>query len=175
MGPAQIRSQLKRSSAGAARARDQRVNVIFTCDLFNEGVDLPFVDTLLLLRPVQSACPPRALWLNCQAASGGLQIGRARRADAAALRTQGLGSVADRHLGEHHPIVAKAHAEQRRDVAVVDVAVVAATATVAHDAIAHVVEMSAFLQSRSGTMLGAIAGPESFLARIPSFGLSKQQ
>jgi superfamily II DNA or RNA helicase len=31
------------------------INVIFTCDLFNEGVDLPFVDTLLLLRPTQSS------------------------------------------------------------------------------------------------------------------------
>ena len=31
------------------------VNVIFTCDLYNEGIDLPFVDTLLLLRPTESA------------------------------------------------------------------------------------------------------------------------
>jgi hypothetical protein len=28
---------------------------MFTCDLYNEGVDLPYVDTLLLLRPTQSA------------------------------------------------------------------------------------------------------------------------
>ena len=35
--------------------RDGTVNVLFTCDLYNEGVDLPFVDTLLLLRPTQSA------------------------------------------------------------------------------------------------------------------------
>ncbi|MGE3544402.1 MAG: DUF3427 domain-containing protein, partial [Kofleriaceae bacterium] len=35
--------------------RDHTVNVLFTCDLYNEGVDLPFVDTLLLLRPTQSA------------------------------------------------------------------------------------------------------------------------
>lgn len=35
--------------------RDREVNVIFTCDLYNEGVDLPFVDTLLLLRPTQSS------------------------------------------------------------------------------------------------------------------------
>jgi superfamily II DNA or RNA helicase/HKD family nuclease len=34
-------------------ARD--VNVLCTCDLYNEGVDLPFVDTLLLLRPTSSA------------------------------------------------------------------------------------------------------------------------
>ena len=31
------------------------LRVIFTCDLFNEGIDLPFVDTLLLLRPTESA------------------------------------------------------------------------------------------------------------------------
>lgn len=35
--------------------RERIVNVLFTCDLYNEGVDLPFVDTLLLLRPTQSA------------------------------------------------------------------------------------------------------------------------
>ncbi|MBA3821467.1 MAG: DEAD/DEAH box helicase family protein, partial [Deltaproteobacteria bacterium] len=35
--------------------RDRTVNVLFTCDLYNEGVDLPFVDTLLLLRPTQSS------------------------------------------------------------------------------------------------------------------------
>jgi len=35
--------------------RDRTVNVMFTCDLYNEGVDLPYVDTLLLLRPTQSA------------------------------------------------------------------------------------------------------------------------
>lgn len=31
------------------------VAFLFTCDLYNEGVDLPFVDTLLLLRPTESA------------------------------------------------------------------------------------------------------------------------
>lgn len=35
--------------------RERAVNVLFTCDLYNEGVDLPFVDTLLLLRPTSSA------------------------------------------------------------------------------------------------------------------------
>ncbi|HLL24276.1 MAG TPA: DEAD/DEAH box helicase, partial [Kofleriaceae bacterium] len=38
-----------------ARLRARDVNVLFTCDLYNEGVDLPFVDTLLLLRPTASA------------------------------------------------------------------------------------------------------------------------
>src|SRR5690606_2249851 len=37
------------------RLRAREVNVVFTCDLYNEGVDLPFVDTLLLLRPTTSA------------------------------------------------------------------------------------------------------------------------
>ena len=37
------------------RLREREVNVVFTCDLYNEGVDLPFVDTLLLLRPTMSA------------------------------------------------------------------------------------------------------------------------
>lgn len=32
-----------------------RVNVVFSVDLFNEGVDIPSVDTLLLLRPTESA------------------------------------------------------------------------------------------------------------------------
>ena len=32
-----------------------RVNVLFTADLFNEGIDLPSVDTVLFLRPTESA------------------------------------------------------------------------------------------------------------------------
>lgn len=38
-----------------ARLRERKVNVLCTCDLYNEGVDLPFVDTLLFLRPTASA------------------------------------------------------------------------------------------------------------------------
>ncbi|WP_176491114.1 MULTISPECIES: DEAD/DEAH box helicase family protein [Microbulbifer] len=34
---------------------DGRVQVLFSVDLFNEGVDVPSVDTLLLLRPTESA------------------------------------------------------------------------------------------------------------------------
>lgn len=33
---------------------ERRVNVVFSVDLFNEGVDVPTVDTLLLLRPTDS-------------------------------------------------------------------------------------------------------------------------
>ncbi len=42
--------------ADALRAlRTREVNVLFAVDLFNEGLDVPDVDTLLLLRPTQSA------------------------------------------------------------------------------------------------------------------------
>jgi len=46
-------SSVRAEAPGRLRERD--VNVLFTCDLYNEGVDLPFVDTLLLLRPTMSA------------------------------------------------------------------------------------------------------------------------
>lgn len=42
-------------SSAPRRLREREVNVLCTCDLYNEGVDLPFVDTLLLLRPTSSA------------------------------------------------------------------------------------------------------------------------
>jgi len=35
--------------------RDGNVNVLFTVDLFNEGIDLPAIDTVLMLRPTESA------------------------------------------------------------------------------------------------------------------------
>jgi superfamily II DNA or RNA helicase/HKD family nuclease len=35
--------------------RDGKVNVLFAADLFNEGLDLPDVDTVLFLRPTESA------------------------------------------------------------------------------------------------------------------------
>jgi hypothetical protein len=49
------------STAAAQRAhalqdlRDRRVNALFAADLFNEGLDLPGVDTVLFLRPTESA------------------------------------------------------------------------------------------------------------------------
>ena len=49
------------STSAAQRAealqdlRDRRVNVLFAADLFNEGLDLPDVDTVLFLRPTESA------------------------------------------------------------------------------------------------------------------------
>jgi superfamily II DNA or RNA helicase len=49
------------STSAAQRAqalqdlRDRRVNALFAADLFNEGLDLPDVDTILFLRPTESA------------------------------------------------------------------------------------------------------------------------
>lgn len=37
------------------RLRDREINCIFAVDLFNEGLDLPQVDTILQLRPTESA------------------------------------------------------------------------------------------------------------------------
>ncbi len=41
--------------AAKERLRRGEIRAIFTVDLFNEGVDLPEVDTILLLRPTESA------------------------------------------------------------------------------------------------------------------------
>ena len=41
--------------AALARLRHGELRVIFAVDLFNEGVDLPEVDTVLMLRPTESA------------------------------------------------------------------------------------------------------------------------
>ncbi|GAA4044097.1 DEAD/DEAH box helicase [Arthrobacter methylotrophus] len=42
-------------AAALERLRRQEINCIFAVDLFNEGLDLPQVDTILMLRPTQSA------------------------------------------------------------------------------------------------------------------------
>lgn len=38
-----------------ADLKARRVNILFTADLFNEGVDIPSIDTILFLRPTESA------------------------------------------------------------------------------------------------------------------------
>lgn len=43
----------RRAALSALRNRD--INVLFTVDLFNEGLDIPLVDTVLFLRPTESA------------------------------------------------------------------------------------------------------------------------
>lgn len=52
-----ITSQTPRDERAAALAalRDRTLNVLFTVDLFNEGLDIPTVDTVLFLRPTESA------------------------------------------------------------------------------------------------------------------------
>ncbi|QHA09662.1 DUF3427 domain-containing protein [Streptomyces broussonetiae] len=47
--PAEVRSK------ALSDLRDGKLQVIFSVDLFNEGLDIPDVDTLLLLRPTNSA------------------------------------------------------------------------------------------------------------------------
>jgi superfamily II DNA or RNA helicase/HKD family nuclease len=42
-------------ASGVAKLRRGEIRAIFTVDLFNEGVDIPEVDTVLLLRPTESA------------------------------------------------------------------------------------------------------------------------
>ncbi|WP_083812738.1 DEAD/DEAH box helicase [Arthrobacter sp. FB24] len=42
-------------AAALERLRRREINCIFAVDLYNEGLDLPQVDTILLLRPTQSA------------------------------------------------------------------------------------------------------------------------
>ncbi len=46
--------QLERDQA-LQDLRDRRVNILFAADLFNEGLDLPDIDTVLFLRPTESA------------------------------------------------------------------------------------------------------------------------
>ena len=41
--------------AARSKLRNGEIQAIFTVDLFNEGVDIPEVDTLLMLRPTESA------------------------------------------------------------------------------------------------------------------------
>ena len=52
-----VTAQTSREERAAALAalRERTVNVLFTVDLFNEGLDVPAVDTVLFLRPTESA------------------------------------------------------------------------------------------------------------------------
>ncbi|YCQ17391.1 DUF3427 domain-containing protein [Arthrobacter sp. Z1-15] len=42
-------------AAALRKLRDRELNCLFAVDLFNEGLDLPEIDTIMLLRPTQSA------------------------------------------------------------------------------------------------------------------------
>lgn len=71
--------------AALADLRDGKITVVFSVDLLNEGVDVPAVDTLLMLRPTESA----TIFLQ--------QLGRGLR------RTKGKSvcTVLD-FIGQHH-------------------------------------------------------------------------
>lgn len=49
------RNDVSQRRMATRELRDGELKVLFTVDLFNEGVDLPEVDTILLLRPTESA------------------------------------------------------------------------------------------------------------------------
>lgn len=48
-------TSIEEREAALRNLRDRRINVVFCVDLFNEGVDVPEVDTVLFLRPTESA------------------------------------------------------------------------------------------------------------------------
>ncbi len=54
---AQVTGETRQDKRDEALAdlRERKINIIFTVDVFNEGVDLPDVDTVLFLRPTESA------------------------------------------------------------------------------------------------------------------------
>mgnify|MGYP006182445067 CR=1 FL=1 len=101
-------SELGRAEA-LEQLREGSLQVLFSVDLFNEGMDLPEIDTVMMLRPTES----KILFLQ--------QLGRGlRRANGGAARLQGgeggehirpasksgldhlLGRVPLAHLGGHH-------------------------------------------------------------------------
>ena len=49
------RSTAQERADAVAGLRDGTLNALFTVDLFNEGLDIPHVDTILFLRPTESA------------------------------------------------------------------------------------------------------------------------
>jgi len=73
--------------------REGRLACVFSVDMFNEGVDVPDVDTVMMLRPTES----RVLWLQ--------QLGRGLRTAAGKERLQ----VID-YIGNHRCFLEKARA-----------------------------------------------------------------
>lgn len=53
--PLTSRSAALERSEATKRLRDRNINVLFTVDLFNEGVDIPEADCILFLRPTESS------------------------------------------------------------------------------------------------------------------------
>jgi superfamily II DNA or RNA helicase/SAM-dependent methyltransferase len=83
-------SPLSRAAA-LAQLRDKRLAVVFSVDLFNEGVDLPEIDTVLMLRPTES----KILFLQ--------QLGRGLRKAAGKEKLVVLDFIGNHHGFLHKP------------------------------------------------------------------------
>jgi len=81
-------------AASLDRLRDNELDVIFSVDMFNEGIDLPSVDTIMMLRPTES----RILWLQ--------QFGRGLRQSESRDKTL---TVVD-YIGNHRSFLLKPEA-----------------------------------------------------------------
>ena len=55
-GLATIKSEID-SNKTLRRLQTGDLQILFAVDLFNEGLDIPSIDTVLLLRPTESATP----------------------------------------------------------------------------------------------------------------------
>ena len=83
-------SSMSRGDA-LAQLRDRRLWVIFSVDLFNEGVDLPAIDTVMMLRPTES----KVLFLQ--------QLGRGLRKTTEKERLVVLDFIGNHHSFLHKP------------------------------------------------------------------------
>jgi len=83
-------SPLSRAEA-LVQLQDKRLSIIFSVDLFNEGVDLPDIDTIMMLRPTDS----KILFLQ--------QLGRGLRKSAGKERLVVLDFIGNHHGFLHKP------------------------------------------------------------------------
>ena len=101
----------ERRLAAIAQLRRGELQAIFTVDIFNEGVDIPEVDTLLLLRPTESA----TVFLQ-QLGRGLRWAPRQERSDRPRLHRPGPRRLPLRHplsrLDRRHPPSSRTRLEQ---------------------------------------------------------------
>lgn len=83
-------SPISRAEA-LAQLRDRRIAILFSVDLFNEGVDLPEIDTVMMLRPTES----KILFLQ--------QLGRGLRKSPGKERLVVLDFIGNHHGFLHKP------------------------------------------------------------------------
>ena len=83
-------SEMSRGDA-LAQLADGRLQVIFSVDLFSEGVDLPSIDTVLMLRPTES----KILFLQ--------QLGRGLRKAEGKEKLVVLDFIGNHHSFLHNP------------------------------------------------------------------------